>query len=378
MQRSMVLGLVVIAVAGIASIVYVESTGGFAFLKPDPFPIMSSGIHQSGVPLLGPAPKISMSGLPNIGETAIVEMTFTNTYSFNITDADYSDPYSDTYSLGWTVSDGFEIVDFGGVQYEANPLAGTSDSFTEYIIFTPLDVGESKTYRIEVRAVNEGDAFIVGSGYFYVADRIRLYLDDEETLLLRDHKERYPELYERPERAAGERSSASDTVNTVPPITPEDMRAQEQNATFMNFTDELFASLAIEFIREHDPSTEWILGNILPPRGVFNMTYGEQVLIAAGYTRDEIDSIVSENMSAQSFEPRAAPPISPGSIGVTGQITNQEILYGHGYTTEVNSVQLCVFDENLRTGAMIRILCSTVSATGGISEVENVLLPYTL
>ena len=195
MQRSMVLGLAVIAVAGIASIVYVESTGGFAFLKPDPFQIMSSGIHQSGVPLLGPAPKISMSGLPNIGETAIVEMTFTNTYSFNITDADYSDPYSDTYSLGWTVSDGFEIVDFGGVQYEANPLAGTSDSFTEYIIFTPLDVGESKTYRIEVRAVNEGDAFIVGSGYFYISDRIRMYLDDEGTLLLRDHQERYPELY---------------------------------------------------------------------------------------------------------------------------------------------------------------------------------------
>ena len=378
MQRSMVLGLVVIAVAGIAFIVYVESTGGFAFLKPDPFPIMSSGGQQSGVPLFGQPPKISMSGLPNIGETAIVEMTFTNTYGTNITDADYSDHDSDAYSVGWTVSDGFEIVDFGGVQYEANPRAGTSDLFTEYIVFTPLDAGESKTYRIEVRAVNEGAASITGSGYFYVAAGFRMYLDDEETLLLRDHKERYPELYERPERAAGERSSASDTVNTVPPITPEDMKDQEQNTRFMNFTDELFASLAIEFIREHDPSTEWILGNVLPPRGVFNMTYGEQVLIDAGYTIDEIDSIISENMSAQSFEPRAAPPISPGSVGVAGQITDQEILYGHGDTTEVNNAQLCVFDENLRTGAMIRILCSTVSATGGISEVENILLPYTL
>ena len=121
MQRSTVLGLVVIAAAGIAFIVYVESTGGFAFLKPDPFPIMSSGGQQSGVPLFGQPPKISMSGLPNIGETAIVEMTFTNTYDTNITDADYSDPDSDAYSVGWTVSDGFEIVDFGGVQYEANP-----------------------------------------------------------------------------------------------------------------------------------------------------------------------------------------------------------------------------------------------------------------
>ena len=364
MQRLTVLGLVVIVAAGIASIVYVESTGGFALPESDPFPIMSSGGHQSGVPLFGQPPKISMSGLPNIGETAIVEMTFTNTYNFNITDADSSDPYSDTYSVGWTVSDGFEIVDFGGVQYEANPRAGTASLYTEYIVFTPLDVGESKTYRIEVRAVNEGAAFITGSGYFYVADRISMYLDDEETLLIRDHIERYPELYGRSERAASERSSASGTVNIVP-ITPEDMKDQEQNARFMNFTDEVFAALAIEFIREHDPSTEWILGNILPPFGVFNMTYGEQVLIDAGYTRDEIDSIVSGSVSTWSPEQRAVPPISPGSVGVTGQITNEEIPFGQGDTTEVNNVQLCVFDENLRTGAMIAILCSTVSATGG-------------
>ena len=43
MQRSIVLGLAVIAAAGIASIVHVESTGGFTLLEPNPFPIMSSG-----------------------------------------------------------------------------------------------------------------------------------------------------------------------------------------------------------------------------------------------------------------------------------------------------------------------------------------------
>ena len=195
MQRSMVLGLAVIAVACIASIVYVESTGGFALLEPDPFPIMSSGGQQSGAPVMGQPPKISMSGLPNIGETAIVEMTFTNTYEYNATDVDYSDPYNDAYTVGWTVSDGFKIVDFGGVQYEANPKAGKSDSITEYIVPAPLDIGESKTYRIEVRAVNEGAASITGSGYFYISDSISMYLDDEGTLLLRDHQERYPELY---------------------------------------------------------------------------------------------------------------------------------------------------------------------------------------
>ena len=122
-------------------------------------------------------------------------MTFTNTYEYDTTDVDYSDPYNDAYTVGWTVSDGFEIVDFGGVQYEANPKAGKSDSITEYIVPTPLDIGESKTYRIEIRAVNEGAASITGSGYFYISDSISMYLDDEETLLLRDHQERYPELY---------------------------------------------------------------------------------------------------------------------------------------------------------------------------------------
>ena len=48
-----------------------------------------------------------------------------------------------------------------------------------------------------------------------------------------------------------------------------------------------------------------------------------------------------------------------------GQITNAKIPYGQGDATEVNNVQLCVFDENLRTGVMIEILCSTVSETGG-------------
>ena len=151
----------------------------------------------------------------------------------------------------------------------------------------------------------------------------------------------------------------------IVPMTPEDIKDQEQNTRFMNFTHEAFAALAIEFIREEDPSTEWILNNILPPRGVFNMTDGRQLLLDAGYTSDEIDSIVSGSVSTRSFEQRAVPPISLGSAGVTGQITNEEIPFGQGDATEVNNVQLCVFDENLRTGAMIAILCNTVSATGG-------------
>ena len=367
MQRSTVLGLVVIAAAGIASIVYVESTGGFALPESDPFPIMSSDMPQFGAPLEGPLAKVSMSRLPNIGETAIVEITYTHDLPFNIIDADpYRGGGYGGFITGWWISPGFEIVDSGGVEYETIYHHGTNQTnYYEYVVFTPLDVGESKTHRIQVKAVSEGYAYVAGLGYFTTEAYIKMHLDDKETTLYSEHRERYPELHVRSERITDEKSLASGTVVKIVPITPEDMKDQEQNTRFMNFTHEAFAALAIEFIRAEDPSTEWILGNILPPRGVFNMTYGEQVLIDAGYTSDEIDSIVSESMSAQSSEQRAASPISPGSVGVTGQITNEEIPFGQSNATEVNNVQLCVFDENLRTGAMIAILCSTVSATGG-------------
>ena len=367
MQRSTVLGLVVIAAAGIASIVYVESTGGFALPESDPFPIMSSDMPQFGAPLEGPLAKVSMSRLPNIGETAIVEITYTSDLPVNIIDADpYRGGGYGGFITGWRISPGFEIVDSGGAEYETIYHYGTNQTkYYEYVAFTPLDVGESKTHRIQVKAVSEGYAHVGGLGYFTTEAYIKMHLDDKKTMLYSEHKERYPELHVRSERITDEKSLASGTVVKIVPITPEDMKDQEQNTRFMNFTHEAFASLAIEFIREHDPSTEWILGNILPPFGVFNMTYGEQVLIDAGYTRDEIDSIVSGSVSTRSFEQRAVPPISPGSVGVTGQITNEKIPLGQSNATEVNNVQLCVFDENLRTGAMIAILCNTVSATGG-------------
>ena len=59
----------------------------------------------------------------------------------------------------------------------------------------PLDVGESKTYRIEVRAADEGAAYVTGFGYDFATARILLYVDDEETLHYQEHRERYPEMH---------------------------------------------------------------------------------------------------------------------------------------------------------------------------------------
>ena len=214
--------VLMVSQTGMPACVFEESvleleTRGFGFIgEPfDMFPIKSTDNHGSvSAPGLGPRPVVSMSSLPNVGETAVVEITFTNDiYYGNITDVDdeiLNDGY--TFRTGWRISDLFEIVDSGGLEYEiveAEPEAvGSYPAFIEYIAFTPLDVGESITYRIEIRAVSEGYAIVSGLGYFNGVEIIQLYLDSEETLLYEDHWAKYPEMY---------RQSASTRHDGQPP-----------------------------------------------------------------------------------------------------------------------------------------------------------------
>ena len=71
----------------------------------------------SGTALMGPLPEVCISNLPEIGETAIVTVTYTNEYISNVTDAEVQS-YPKTYSTGWKVSPGFEIVDSGNMMAE--------------------------------------------------------------------------------------------------------------------------------------------------------------------------------------------------------------------------------------------------------------------
>ena len=288
--------------SGMPACVFVDSirpleARGFALLgeiTSDAFPIKSSDmenfsdIGDSSLWTGDPPPEISMSRLPNIGETAIVEITFTNAVWGHVTDTErYRNGFFET---GWRVSSEFEIVDSGGLQYESIQPSGANEIIAyQYTEFTPLNAGESKTYRIEVRAVEEGSSAVSAYGYETTRASIFVYLDDGETMLTRDHMEKYPEMHERPARVI------SDKEPEPMPLTDDEARALEQNVR--EPTHEELVEFITVYVRDEQHSIEWALDNLLLPSGPLNMTEVKQVLTDVGYTNDEIDGVVSERGS---------------------------------------------------------------------------------
>ena len=98
----------------------------------DIFPIKSSDTADSTLWTGDPPPEICMSRLPNIGETAVVEITFTNAVWGHVTDTErYRNGFFET---GWGVDSEFEIVDSGGLKYETICRSGTNE-ITHYQIY---------------------------------------------------------------------------------------------------------------------------------------------------------------------------------------------------------------------------------------------------
>ena len=148
--------VLMVSQTGMPACVFEESvleleTRGFEFIgEPfDMFPIKSSNAQHgsSGIGQISTPPVVSMSKLPNIGETAIVEITYTNQIGVNVTDAE-NFSIRDGYAVGWVVSSGFEMVDSDGVEPWTMYANKYEPPVTAYLEFVPLDVVESKTYRI--------------------------------------------------------------------------------------------------------------------------------------------------------------------------------------------------------------------------------------
>ena len=293
--------VLMVSQTGMPACVFEESvleleTRGFEFIgepfdmfpikSSDMFPIKSSDMADSTLWTGYPPPVITMSRLPNIGETAIVEINFTNAVWGDVTDTErYRNKYFET---GWKVSSEFEIVDSGGLKYETRYFYGTNEiADYRYSEFTPLNPGESKTYRIEVRAVEEGKSAVSAYGYETTEAAIVVYLDDEETMLAQDHMARYPEMHERTAR------TVSDKDQPPKPLTDEESRALEQNV--QEPTHEELIEFITAYVRDEQPSIEWALDNLLLPFGPLNMTEVRQVLTDVGYTNDEIDDTVSQH-----------------------------------------------------------------------------------
>ena len=335
------------------SVLYLE-TRGFGFIgEPfDMFPIKSTGDHASD-PRDGPPPVVSMSRLPNINETAVVEITYTNSfYDLNVTDTeDFS--IHNSYKLGWVVSPGFEIVDSGGAEPWLIYVSQHDPQALTYWEFVPLDVGESKTYRIVVKAVSEGYNYVAGIGYLYETATIDLYLDDEETLPYLEHLERYPEMHERQARA--------ESQPPLPPTKSERDALMASTPPYVAPTRETVMEWFADFFEGEDPNPEvgWSLDLIFDIGASINinMTDARQILGDAGYSDGEIDDAVSGHASTQSSA-RSSHTV----FLIYGWMYNEEMPFGKDDSTSVNGAQICAWtDSNISS---LRVHCTYSSDTG--------------
>ena len=288
MLKIMVLGiaLAAIALSATMSIVYLEpilsppqqAQDDVLAGEADAPPIKATAVDS-----IGDTPSLTISRLPNLGETAIVEITYTNTLG-----ADTIDPEIFSANTHWGLSPEFEIVDAGGLQYET---IGSDDlihpGHTVYSAFVPLRADESVSYRLEVRAVAEGSARIAAT---YVGGvELHLYIDDEETMLTRDHAKKYPELYTRPQPV-----ERSDTTRYI-------TEAELKNAptTVDQPTREETVELFTAYLKNSGDTVEWAVENLLQS-GILNAAELRTVLANVGFTEDEINEGVPSGITTES------------------------------------------------------------------------------
>ena len=168
--------------------VFVLDKRGFVLLgeiTSKAFPIRAA--YNSG-DLSSPPPTLSISRLPNLGETALVEIQFTNWFDVNVTDTEGF--RGGDFRTGWKVNRAFEIMGVGGLPYDTmKSYSGLNTTeielqagYFQHIAFTPLDSGETITYRLLVRAVSEGPGIIIALGYIHSEIYFNLNIDDDETI----------------------------------------------------------------------------------------------------------------------------------------------------------------------------------------------------
>ena len=287
-----------------------------------------------------------MSTLPEIGETAIVEITYTNLFA-NLT-AEAIASGHDGFKIGWTVGAGFEIVDNGGnvpvkrVWHPDDPLVLT------YLEFLPLNYGESKTYRIEVRAVDAGIGFIANQGYLGSGSTLYLYLDQDETLPLQEHRSRYPEMHQRSTvQPAPQPPFPREDVEYVPPS--RELLSDFFEAYFAGSDPEEIGA-AMDFVQ----ITGWHLNYTLPDL--------KQILGYAGYTDKEIEAEWSSRASTQSSTRNHLPYFL-----VNGWLQNDQITLGVGKTNLVNSAEVCAYVTNQVTKMIVAMGCADTNQYGVFS-----------
>ena len=266
------------------SVLELESRG-FEFTgEPfDMFPVKPASTPGTSIGKTTGITTISMSDLPEIGETAIVEVTYTNMFT-NLTDTEFAEN-QEIFTIGWTVGYGFEVANnYGNIPEKASyPDGSPAFVFREPV---HLAYNDSKTYRVEVRAVNEGKGYVGGSGYVDSGRSIVLYIDDNETLPFQEHKERYPEQHRR-------------APTPQPPFPREEVEYEPPSR-------ELLVDFFGAYFAGSDPNVEPVgeaMDFVLSVGEHLNYTLPDlkQILGAADYTDEDIEAEWSSRASTQSF-----------------------------------------------------------------------------
>ena len=331
MMKITILGIVLVAVAlsGVISVTYFEPT-----ILPSQHAQDDIQANEADAPPIkaaadvsfGDAPLLTLSRLPNLNETAIVEITYTNTVG-----ADLVDP--ELFSAGttnWDLSTEFEIVDAGGLEYE---ILGSDErlypGYTVYSAFVPLRADESITYRLEIRAVAEGPARIAAT--YLGGAEINLYIDAEETLLLRDYAKKHPEWYTMTQPVVPK----SDTARYV---TEEDLK--NAPTTVGQPTREETMDTFTKYLKNSGDTVEWAVESLLQT-GILNATELRTVLANVGFTEDEI----SDGMPSAASAETVPSPLQQVRDGVP----TSEVMCSENRVLMVSQTGMpaCVFEESV-------------------------------
>ena len=290
MLKITILGIAIVAIA-------LSATISVAYFEPTVLPSQHAQddvlTNEIDTPLIkgtsdgaiGEPPLLTLSRLPNLNETAIVEITYTN-----VLGADIIDPERfSVLTTNWSLSPGLEIVNASGLEYFRigydEPLHA---GHTAYMEFAPLRAGESITYRLEIRAVAEGPARI--SAVYIGGTEINLYIDAEETLLLGDYAKKHPELYTRPQPV----EPKSDTARY---ITEEELK--NAPTTVDQPTREETVELFTKYLTNSGDTVEWAVESLLQS-GILNATELRTVLANVGFTEDEINEGMPSGITTNS------------------------------------------------------------------------------
>ena len=251
--------------------------------------VLADPVHATP-PSIGDAPAMRISNLPNVNETAFVEIVYTSIFPSG----------TPNLPIGWSVSQNLEVVDSYGVPYRP-AYHSAEDSFRRYThaANTPLERGESITFNIEIRAVSEGPALITGRGFD--ESHIILYLDSDNTMLYDEYKRLHPEP----------RATPPPPSSPPPPPPPPILLTWEQSQALSKWNEfyGTMNSIAAHIQREGHTASEAVDFFIAGTRA-FTMPQIQHMLDRAGFAGHDANAALSPGRQLQmqiSCRPGAVP-----------------------------------------------------------------------